>query len=196
MDRWKHLSVGLLLLGTACARPEAQRPASAGAPSCAPGATSVEAPPGKIWWQANRWRFSSDEQATKAYRELVEKASPWPDWYVPYETKLQPGTRFQMAIGGRQQPETPGNFGTFDNIGSVENVRENLAVRNDWKPQVDRVVTYEVVQPFPVRLGPIGPQVDPARCAYLPGRWSQFEALVERGTLITYLRVVDVRPIH
>jgi hypothetical protein len=101
-----------------------------------------------------------------------------------------------MAIGGAQTADQPGSFGTFDRIASVEDVREDLAVRSDWKSEVDRVVTYEVVRELPVRIGPIGPQVDPKLCALLPGRWSQFQALVERGTLRSYLKVLEVRAIR
>lgn len=38
---------------------------------------------------------------------------------------------------------------------------EDLAVRSDRKPTVDRVLTSEVVRGLPVRIGPIGPQVNP-----------------------------------
>jgi hypothetical protein len=38
--------------------------------------------------------------------------------------------------------------------------------------------------------------VDPRLCALLPGRWSQFQARVEKGTLRGYLKVLDVRPIR
>ncbi|HYG46764.1 MAG TPA: hypothetical protein VD846_02385 [Allosphingosinicella sp.] len=190
---------GLTLLALAaagCASPQHGRVAAgAGHSSCAAGAT-LQSRPGKAWWAENRWRYPSDAAAAAAYRRLAEEASPWPDWYRPYETALPPGTRFQMAIGGAQTPDQPGRFGTFDRIGSVADVREDLAVRSDWKPEVDRVVTYEVVRDLPVRIGPIGPQVDARRCALLPGRWSQFEAMVEKGTLRGYLKVLEVRPIR
>jgi hypothetical protein len=185
---------GILLLGLAlagCAAPQQARPAGA----CA-GGTGLQSRPGKAWWRENSWRYANEDEAALAYRRLVQKASPWPDWYRPYETKLPPGTRFQMAIGGTQTPDQPGSFGTFDRIGSVADVREDLAVRSDWKPVVDRVVTYEVVRELPVLVGPIGPQVDPGLCVLLPGRWSQFEARVEKGTLRSYLKVLDVRPIR
>jgi hypothetical protein len=177
-----------------CAAPRPVGVATAGA--CA--ASSLQSRPGRAWWDEHRWRFATDEAAAAAYRQLagVADPSPWPDWYRPYETALPPGTRFQMAIGGAQTPDQPGSFGTFDRIGSVEEVREDLAVRSDWKPQVDRVVTYEVVRALPVRIGPIGPQVDPKLCVLLPGRWSQFQALVEKGTLRSYLEVLEVRAIH
>lgn len=183
--------LGLSLAG--CAAPRQAPLATAGSP-CA--AADLQSSPGKAWWSENRWRYASDEAAATAYRTLAEKASPWPDWYRPYETVLPPGTRFQMAIGGAQTPDQPGSFGTFDRIASVADVREDLAVRSDWKPEVDRVVTYEVIRDLPVRVGPIGPQVDPGRCALLPGRWSQFQARVEKGTLRTYLKVLEVRPIR
>ncbi|MEA3054308.1 MAG: hypothetical protein QOG72_3211 [Sphingomonadales bacterium] len=196
MARLATLLLALALAG--CAAPQQARVAAAAAPgSCAGGAT-LRSPPGKAWWEENRWRYTSDEAAAAAYAQLADNASPslWPDWYRPYETRLPPGTRFQMAIGGAQTPDQPGSFGTFDRIGSVADVREDLAVRSDWKPKVDRVVTYEVVRELPVRIGPIGPQVDPGLCALLPGRWSQFQALVEKGTLRGYLKVIEVRAIH
>ncbi|MBD3734291.1 MAG: hypothetical protein IE934_16460 [Sphingopyxis sp.] len=187
----------LLLLPAACAQTgTVQTAATVPAPFCGKGADSLDSPPGKVWWDANRWRYADDEAATKAYALLVGGASPWPDWYSAYDSTLPVGTRFQMAIGGTQTPEMPGNFGTFDRITSVEDVRERLAVRDDWKPQVDRVVTYEVVTPVPVKIGPIGPQVDPKSCRYLAGRWSQFQAMVPRGTLFSHLKVVEVRPIR
>jgi hypothetical protein len=189
---------GILLLAAAlagCAAPQA-RLADAPRPASCAGGASLESPPGQAWLEENRWRYASDEAAAAAYRHLADDASPWPDWYRPYETSLPPGTRFQMAIGGAQTPDQPGSFGTFDRIASVEDVREDLAVRSDWKPAVDRVVTYEVVNALPVRIGPIGPQVDPGLCALLPGRWSQFQALVEKGTLRGYLKVVEVRAIR
>jgi hypothetical protein len=185
----------LVLAAAGCAAPQAARVETAGAASCAGGAT-LQSPPGKAWWDENRWRYASDEAAAEAYRALAEQASPWPDWYRPYETVLPPGTRFQMAIGGGQTPDLPGSFGTFDRIGSVADVREDLAVRADWKPEVDRVVTYEVVRELPVKIGPIGPQVDPKLCVLLPGRWSQFQALVDKGTLRGYLKVLEVRAIR
>lgn len=190
---------GIWLLGLAlagCAAPQQGRPAAASAAgSCAAGA-DLQSPPGRKWWGENRWRYPSDEDAAAAYRRLAEDASPWPDWYQPYEARLPPGTRFQMAIGGAQTPDRPGSFGTFDRIDSVADVREDLAVRSDWKPAVDRVVTYEVVRDLPAKIGPIGPQVDPGLCALLPGRWSQFQALVEKGTLRSYLEVPEVRAIR
>jgi hypothetical protein len=184
----------LALAATGCASAQAGRAPIAGG-SCASGAT-LQSRAGLAWWEENRWRYATDQAAESAYRRLAEEASPWPDWYRPYESKLAPGTRFQMAIGGDQTPDQPGSFGTFDRIASVKDVREDLAVRTDWKPQVDRVVTYEVVRELPVRIGPIGPQVDPKLCVILPGRWSQFHALVEKGTLRSYLRVIAVRTIE
>jgi hypothetical protein len=195
MARWTTSLLALAAAG--CAAPQHARPGTPSARSCAAG-VGLESPPGRAWWTENRWRYQSDEAAAAAYRQLagVPDPSPWPDWYRPYETILPPGTRFQMAIGGAQTPDQPGSFGTFDRIGSVDDVREDLAVRSDWKPEVDRVVTYEVERGLPVRIGPIGPQVDPKMCVLLPGRWSQFQALVEKGTLRSYLKVIEVRAIR
>ena len=189
-----RLSLLLVAALAGCATPQTGPRASAGG-SCAAGAT-LHSRAGKAWWRENSWRYANEDEAAAAYRRLAQQASPWPDWYRPYETVLPPGTRFQMAIGGAQTPDQPGSFGTFDRIASVADVREDLAVRSDWKPVVDRVVTYEVVRELPVLIGPIGPQIDPGLCALLPGRWSQFQARVVKGTLRSYLKVLDVRPIR
>jgi hypothetical protein len=194
MARW---AVGMLALALAgCAVPEAAaRPGMAGG-ACAVGSLGSRA--GREWLAENRWRFADAAAAASAYAALADTAnpSPWPDWYKPYETTLPPGTRFQMALAVGQSPDSPGNWGTFDRIWTVRDVRDFLAVRTDWKPDVDRVVTYEVARALPVRIGPIGPQVDPKLCALLPGRWSQFQALVEKGTFRSYLTVIEVRGIR
>ncbi len=188
----------LALAAAGCAAPQAGRPASASAGlACAAGAT-LQSPPGKAWWAANCWRFATDAEAADAYRLIAENPSPsaWPDWYRPYDSTLKPGTRFQMAIDSSQSEDTPGNWGTFDDVRSVADVRENLAVRSDWKKGALRVVTYEVVRELPVTIGPIGPQVDAGLCALLPGRWSQFKVRVASGTLRSYLEVLEVREIR
>ena len=195
MARWTILL--LACAAASCATPRSATPLGAATSSCEAGPT-LQSRAGRQWWSEHRWRYPTDEAAASAYRQLadVRDPSPWPDWYRPYEATLAPGTRFQMAIGGDQTPDQPGMFGTFDRIASVEDVREDLAVRSDWKPRVDRVVTYEVVRELPVKIGPIGPQVDPKLCVLLPGRWSQFQAVVEKETLRGYLKVLEVRPIR
>lgn len=188
------LAFSLLLAGCATTRTPALVHDSA--PRCPQGAASLQSPPGIAWWADNRWRFANDADAGSAYERLVSEASPWPDWYSPYEAELKVGTRFQMAISPGQSPDQPGAFGTFDNIASVQDVRDRLAVKQAWKPDVDRVVIYEVVRALPVRIGPIGPQVDGDLCRILPGRYSQFQALAARGTLRSYLQIVEIRPIR
>lgn len=126
----------------------------------------------------------------------MEEASPWPDWLQPQDAVLAAGTRFQMAIGGAQSADRPGSFGTFDNVDEVADVRSGLAVKEEWKPEVGRVVTYEVIQPLPVKLGPVGPQVDGRSCRLLTSRWSQLQMLVPAEERMSYLRVVAVRKVR
>lgn len=190
----RAIIIGLMAIGLGgCA--VAERPmAAAPAAPCA-DVLSVASPPGRQWWQAQRWRYASDEAATAAYRRLIDAAPAWPDWFVPREEMVATGTRVQMALAPGQPETQPGAFGTFDFIGGSRDVRDYLAVRRAWKPAVDRVVTYEVTQLLPARIGPIGPQVDPDLCALLPGRWSQMEMLLPREKRMEYLRVIEVRPI-
>ncbi|TFI60167.1 hypothetical protein E2493_00160 [Sphingomonas parva] len=161
-------------------------------PSCA-GWPSWNSPPGRQWRQANRWRYHSDEEAQIAFQRLTsDSPSPWPDWFVPTQQELPVGTRFKMVLGAYQPPTRPGGFGTFDDILHVEDLRLGLAVKEKWKPLVDRVVTYEVTRPLPVHVGPIGPQLDAQACRLLPGRLSQLEMLVPPDQRMAHLRIVSI----
>lgn len=107
LHRAALLPLGRLFSATsACSTLEG--PQLSDALACGPGAASLESPPGQAWSRATRWRFHSRAEAASAYGALAEKSSPWPDWYRPYQSGLPVGTRFQMAIGGKQTPEMPG----------------------------------------------------------------------------------------
>lgn len=177
--------------------------AAAPAPIC--DYTSIASPPGQQWTREHGWRFADPAMAELAYRTLALGLSPWPDWFTPPYAVLQSGTRFQMAIGPEhptdpnqrpQTPQQPGGWGTFALIDSVEEVRQHLAVQRRFKEQIDRVVTYQVTQPMPVLIGPVGPQVDSEACALLEGRWSQFQMIVPWNQRMDYLQVVEVRNIQ
>ena len=163
---------------------------------CNPSASSLNSRAGREWNDEYGWRFADRETAARAYRILAEGASPWPDWFEPHEEILPAGTRLQMALSPRQSAQEPGAFATFERIKSVRNVRNYLAVRSDWKPAVDRVAVYEVTQPLPVKIGPIGPQIDPLSCRLLVGRWSQVEMKVAREERARYLKIIEVHAIH
>ena len=191
----KSLILASALLLSGCAMTSRIATAGASAGSCADW-KDTSSKPGKEWWAEQRWRFQSDDDARKAYASLVNGMSPWPDWYTPQSAELAPGTRVQMAISADQSVDRPGGFATFDNIGHAQDVYDYLAVKKAWKPSVAFVVTYEVIKPLPVNIGPIGPQVDEGQCRLLPGRWSQVEMRVPPTERMTYLRVVDKRPVQ
>ncbi|KPQ28518.1 MAG: Rhs family protein [Marinobacter excellens HL-55] len=144
----------------------------------------------------HKGQFSDSTSASNAYRELLEKQSPWPIGFEPSEATLLPGARFQMAMSPTQPSVRPGGFGTFDSIPTVDYVRNDLAVKEAWKPDVDRIVTYEVVNPMPVKVGPVGPQVDEASRRYLQGGGTQLQITVPPTDRMSYLRVVDESPIE
>jgi len=189
------VAAALLAMAGGCATGGASRPTGASAAtSC--DTRSPESRPGRIWWKEQRWRYASDAEANQAYQAIASGSDPWPNWFTPAESELAVGTRFQMALGKGQPETSPGGFGTFDNIESVRDVRIHLAVEYAWKPEIDRVVTYEVTKPLAVKIGPIGPQADPHGCAWLPGRWSQLQMMVPPAERITYLKILAVRPIR
>lgn len=172
-------------------------------------AGSLDSAPGKSWSLAYGWRYDTSQNPEPqaraaenrknredAYTTLVTKTSPWPDWFQPSISVLPVGTIFQMAMSKGQGDDQLGGFGTFDEIRSVSDVREYLAVLKAWKPDIDRVNRYRVVEVLPVRAGPIGPQVDPEACALLPGRFSQFEMLVPRDQRAHYVELISSHPVE
>lgn len=197
--------IGLGLLGSTAARADEPK-----TPYCA-----ETTPAAAEWLAENQWRFGKADDPDKQKADAAKKAamaafaaivagrSPWPDWFVPAESHLDPGTRFQMAMGPKQptkitkygQEDTdPGGWGTFNNIGDPEDVRTYLAVLPEFKPEIDRVNTYVVVIPMPVKVGPVGPQVNPEGCTLYAGGWSQFEISAGRGQRMQYLQLESSRP--
>ena len=185
----------LVLLGGCAAVRDGDHPASASAKTQC-DTRSIDSRPGRIWWKEQRWRYASDAEATTAWQAIATGSDPWPNWFAPNAQDLAVGTRFQMALAKGQPATSPGGYGTFDNIESVRDVRVYLAVQYAWKPEIDRVVTYEVTRPLPAKIGPIGPQADPHGCAWLPGRWSQLQITVPSANRIDYLKVVAMRRIR
>ena len=167
-------------------------------------AESLDSKPGQTWDEAYGWRFNTStnpdenirQQENRANREaaytaLVKGQSPWPDWFKPSVSLLPAGTLFQMAMSEGQGNDRPGGFGTFDEVDTLTEVRENLAVLRAWKKDVQRVNTYRVIQILPVHVGPIGPQVDPEACELYFGRFSQFEMLVAPAARNNYIEFVS-----
>ena len=145
--------------------------------------------------KAHKGMFKNSSDAAKAYRELIAKQSPWPIGFTPAATTLPPGTKLKMALSPGQSPTRPGGFATFDDVPDVNYVRNELAVKEAWKPSVDRVATYEVVKPLPAKVGPVGPQIDQGANKYLPGGGSQAEMAVPPADRMNYLKLVDEQPI-
>ncbi|MEA1673572.1 RHS repeat-associated core domain-containing protein [Nitrospirillum sp. BR 11163] len=145
--------------------------------------------------KAQKGNFANSTEAATSYKNLVANQSPWPEGYVPADATLTPGTRFNMAMSPGQASTRPGAFGTYDDIPDVNYVRNDLAVKQAWKPDVDRVVTYEVTKPLPVKVGPVGPQIDEATSSYLPGGGSQLQMNVPPADRMDYLKVVGENPI-
>ncbi|MDY0406301.1 hypothetical protein P5G51_013680 [Virgibacillus sp. 179-BFC.A HS] len=99
-----------------------------------------------------------------------------------------------MALANGQSPIYPGRFGTNPNtIVDINHVRNQLAVKNEWKPDIDKVAQYRVKDgvSIPSLKGPVGPQIDLGSHMYLPGGASQVQILLDRGiNMMDYLDIV------
>ncbi|MFL6862014.1 MAG: hypothetical protein ACJ8DZ_03335 [Allosphingosinicella sp.] len=168
--------------------------ACAAAPAAVPVAARGD--PHAAWWAEQSWRYPDAAAAEAAYQALAARQSPWPEWHQVHVAALPAGTRFQMALAPGQGTDRPGAFGTFDRIPDVAWVRRVLAVKVAWKPAIDRVVTYEVVDPLPADTGTVGPQIDADGPAYLPGGGSQLEMAVPAAERVRHLKVIEVRTIR
>ncbi|MFZ1743987.1 MAG: hypothetical protein WAT93_14115 [Pontixanthobacter sp.] len=155
----------------------------------------LNSPAATDWMERNGWRYNTQQQADAAYARLTKDMSPWPDWYHPEVSVLQPGTRFQMAMSSKQPNTSPGGFATFDYLESVEQVRKYLAVLPGWKADINRMVTYEVKAPMLASIGPIGPQVDKDSCTLYTGEFTQVQFLVPPADRMQYLTYVSERTI-
>lgn len=160
---------------------------------CFPPINSLNSKAGKEWILQHRWRYKSDAEALEAYTILIKHSPIWPDWFVPTKTTLKPGIRFQMVLSEEQPADRPGDFGTFDNIETLQSARENLAIRSDWKKSLSKIVIYEVIKPLPVKIGPIAAQIDPNTCKLLNGKWSQIEFLIIPSERIFFMKPIEVR---
>ncbi|MXP46671.1 hypothetical protein GRI43_04580 [Altererythrobacter luteolus] len=158
-------------------------------------ADKLTSAPAVAWMTDNAWRYQTEAQAEIGYRSLLTGQSPWPDWFHPEVSVLMPGARFQMAMSNGQKNTQPGGFGTYDYLDSVGEVREYLAVLPEWKPDIDRIVTYQVKAPLIVSVGPIGPQVDQVGCKLYAGRFTQIQMLVSPADRINYLTYISERPV-
>lgn len=134
------------------------------------------------------------------YFEIVQNQSPWPLGEHGTPTTLKAGDCFEMALGVGQPVQTPGRFATtIGTITDVNYVRSDLAVKFDWKPDIDRVVGYQVKAgvTIPSLEGMVGPQIDLKTNTYLPGGAYQTNLLLDRSVnAMDYLDVISIREIE
>lgn len=103
---------------------------------------------------------------------------------------------FEMAMSPNQKDIWPGGFGT--DIGVIKDkdyVRNTLAVKENWKPDIDRIVQYRVKEgvEVPAQKGMIGPQIDVESNKYLPGGGNQVELLIPGDKRMDYLEIIGKR---
>lgn len=166
------------------------------------GCDTLESPAGKAWAQAQGWRYADPARAAAVFHDLADSPlpSPWPDGLPPEVMLLPVGTRFQMAVAkGQVLPDgslRPGGWGTFQRMDTMQQARDFLAIRSDFKPTLDYVLTFEVIKPLPALIGTTGPQVEPGDCHLLPGGSPQLQMLVLPAERMRYLTLIEQRTLQ
>jgi len=118
--------------------------------------------------------IDSDHRAPEDPRQPIE-SFPAPE-----------GTRIEMAVSPGQidpvtgQVDSPGGFGSQDRIESAAQVRNDLAVKEEFKDQVTHVQEFEVRTGTQIQPSTVGPQVNPDGTV-ISGGGSQVEILVPRA---------------
>jgi hypothetical protein len=129
------------------------------------------------------------------YRIILREQSAWPIGYTPSKMTLNPGDRFYMALDSKNQVSdiNPGAFGLKENIPDVNFVRNDLAVKYEWKSNIDIVALYEAIKPLDVNPGPIGPQIDLQLNRFLPGNsnLTQYKLLVPKSDRMKYIKYIE-----
>ncbi|MEE3497712.1 MAG: T7SS effector LXG polymorphic toxin [Ruminococcus bromii] len=134
------------------------------------------------------------------YLDIVKNESPWPPGYTPEEIVLEPGDSFEMALSKNQSPNTPGRFATTSgSITDKKYVRTDLAVKEKWKSDIDKVVGYQIKDGKRISAlsGPVGPQIDLESNTFLAGGADQIHIPLDRDVnMMDYLEIKDIRNIR
>ena len=126
------------------------------------------------------------------YFEIIQKQSPWPPDFIPQESMLTAGDKINIVLDSNQPITKPGRFATIDEITCVDEVRNNLAVKVDWKTDPRVVVSYSVKDgvEIPTLNGPVGPQIDLKANCYYPGGYNQLNLLLDYDIdMMNYLNI-------
>ncbi len=132
------------------------------------------------------------------YFEIVQKQSPWPLGQMGTPIMLKSGDRFFMAVENDAPENLIGGFGVKERIDSTDFVRNNLAVKYNWKTSCNVIREFEVNSDIElnVNVGSVGPQIDLGADCYLPGDTTitQYDLFSNLGSGIKredYVHIVD-----
>ena len=149
----------------------------------------------------NTWKAFKDANPNGTiddYFEIVQKQSPWPLGETGTPTTLKAGDRFFMAVENNAPENVIGGFGVKERIDSTDFVRNNLAVKYDWKTSCNVIREFEVNSGIElnVNAGPVGSQIDLGADLYLPGDTTitQYDLFSNLGSGIKredYVHIID-----
>jgi hypothetical protein len=146
----------------------------------------------KTWKEFLKNNPSSNlNENAEEYINLIINMNPWTEGYSPKSNTLSVGTKISIAMSSEQADESPGGWATLDQINSIADIRNNLAVTSEFKSDINRINIYEVVKDLPVKEGPVGSQIDIIEDVYLSGGGTQEKLNVPAALRMKYIKKVD-----
>lgn len=102
---------------------------------------------------------SLSAEEVNIFHKSVGNHEPYKPLTTTIERNLQPGDKIYIVEYANGGVPNPGGWGSKNQITSLREVREDLAILNDWKDwKKDKLVLreYTVKEPLPVRDGVVG----------------------------------------
>ena len=131
-------------------------------------------------------------KSAASYIDLIIGQSPWDEGYNPSANilPLKAGDTFNMVLDRGQEPTSPGGWAIIDDVPNVAFVRNDMAVKSNWKDNCGVLVTYRVKDGATLNAaaGPIGPQIDLWTDTYLTGNQDAVQLDLFNGLAWPYNR--------
>ena len=142
--------------------------------------------PKETWEEFLKHNPSTDlNKSAESYIDLIIGQSAWPEGYDSAGNilPLKEGDTFYMVLDKKQPTEWPGGWALIDEVPNRAFVRNDMAVKSNWKNDCGKLVQYRIKPGVELNAeaGPIGPQIDLWTDTYLAGNMNLIQLDLFKG---------------